>query len=191
MSELEDKVNNPSHYTAGGVECIDAIQAALGDDGFKEWLKGNAIKYLWRANHKGCEKQDYQKAQFFINRLNEFMEDDEAANIKGGAPDVPGGWALVTDEDIPKGTWCWNASIDRWILSTRRFPNRGCTAIVPIPLRQNDTIPASWRKLCGGEIVAAGDYVCNRWGAYHAKASIGDVADHLDDWYRPRDPNDC
>ena len=29
-----DNVNHPSHYTFGGVECIDAIEAELGREGF-------------------------------------------------------------------------------------------------------------------------------------------------------------
>ena len=29
---VEDVVNRPAHYTKGGIECIDAIRAALGPD---------------------------------------------------------------------------------------------------------------------------------------------------------------
>lgn len=44
-----DNVNHPEHYTSGGVECIDAIRASLGDKEFADYCKGNIIKYLWRC----------------------------------------------------------------------------------------------------------------------------------------------
>ena len=66
-----DPVNHPSHYTAGGVECIDAITAALCkyEDPVDAWLSGQVIKYLWRAPLKGKYKEDIEKAQFYLNRL--------------------------------------------------------------------------------------------------------------------------
>ena len=65
---MSDPVNHPAHYTDGSIECIDAIREALGD-GFKAYLRGNVIKYLWRAEHKGNEVQDYEKAAWYLNRL--------------------------------------------------------------------------------------------------------------------------
>jgi phosphoribosylformimino-5-aminoimidazole carboxamide ribonucleotide (ProFAR) isomerase len=62
---VKDVVNNPSHYTQGGIECIDAIRAALGPDGFESYCVGNALKYLWRYKHKnGIE--DIRKAHQYI-----------------------------------------------------------------------------------------------------------------------------
>ena len=62
----EKTVNHPSHYNQGGVECIDAIRAALGKDGFEAFCIGNVIKYLWRYKHKnGLE--DLQKAEVYLN----------------------------------------------------------------------------------------------------------------------------
>lgn len=62
-------VDHPSHYTQGGVECIDALEAALGPEGFNAFCRGNAIKYLWRAEHKGKPLEDLEKARWYINRL--------------------------------------------------------------------------------------------------------------------------
>ena len=42
---IPDMVNSPPHYNQSGVECIDAISAATGDN-FKYYLQGNIIKYL-------------------------------------------------------------------------------------------------------------------------------------------------
>lgn len=63
-----DPINHPAHYTQGEVECIDAIKAALGPEGFRTYLRGNAIKYLWRAPHKGGT-QDLHKARWYLDRL--------------------------------------------------------------------------------------------------------------------------
>ena len=38
-----DMVNSPPHYNQGGIECIDAIEAALGKEGFRAYCRGNAI----------------------------------------------------------------------------------------------------------------------------------------------------
>ena len=63
-----DLVNHPPHYTAGAVECIDAIQSALGDEGFKAYCRGQVIKYIWRTNLKnGLE--DLRKAQWYLTEL--------------------------------------------------------------------------------------------------------------------------
>ena len=70
-SNPADMVHHPPHYTAGGVECIDAIESALGAEGFRAYLRGQVMKYLWRATRKGAERQDYQKAMFYLTRLLE------------------------------------------------------------------------------------------------------------------------
>jgi len=60
---------NPSHYTAGAVECIDGIEAAtVGLTGIEAFCTGNAIKYLWRWKRKnGAE--DLRKAKWYVDRL--------------------------------------------------------------------------------------------------------------------------
>jgi hypothetical protein len=58
---------NPSHYKQGGIECIEAMRVALGG-GFLGYLRGNAIKYLWRYDRKnGVE--DLKKARWYLDRL--------------------------------------------------------------------------------------------------------------------------
>ena len=64
-----DVVNNPSHYTSGAIECIDAIRESLGKDGFIAFLRGQVTKYNWRLLHKGNPLQDAQKMEFYIKRL--------------------------------------------------------------------------------------------------------------------------
>ncbi|MEN9861441.1 MAG: hypothetical protein RLZZ515_1923 [Cyanobacteriota bacterium] len=63
-----DLVNHPPHYRQGAVECIDAIHASLGDDGFLAYCQGNATKYVWRWRHKGGV-EDLRKAAWYIAEM--------------------------------------------------------------------------------------------------------------------------
>lgn len=72
-----DAVNHPAHYTQGGVECIDAIQAATGE-GFEGYLAGNIIKYVFRYRYKGGV-EDLKKARWYLDRL--------IAEVEGGGGD--------------------------------------------------------------------------------------------------------
>ena len=69
-----DPVNRPAHYTSGGIECIDAMQAAFGVEAVKDFCLCNAFKYLWRHRNKnGVE--DLKKARWYLNRLITEMEE--------------------------------------------------------------------------------------------------------------------
>jgi len=57
------------YYKVGGIETIDFIQAKLNKEEYKGFLKGNVIKYVSRAAHKGDEKGDYKKAVYYLNKL--------------------------------------------------------------------------------------------------------------------------
>jgi hypothetical protein len=58
-----DPVSNPTHYTVGGIETIDFIEAKqLG------YNLGNVVKYLTRADHKGNKMEDLRKAQWYLAR---------------------------------------------------------------------------------------------------------------------------
>ena len=58
-----DPVNHPKHYTAGGIETIDFIEAKrLG------YNLGNVVKYITRASHKGNQLEDLRKAQWYLTR---------------------------------------------------------------------------------------------------------------------------
>ena len=71
---MSDMVNSPPHYNQSGIECIEAIYAALGPDGFKAYCQGNALKYLWRHQYKGKPIEDLHKAQWYINKIIEAEE---------------------------------------------------------------------------------------------------------------------
>jgi len=62
-SDPVDHVNHPSHYVdvVPGVECIDVTEHF-------SFLRGNAIKYLWRAGSKGDTLEDLRKSVWYIER---------------------------------------------------------------------------------------------------------------------------
>ena len=70
LALMEDKVNSPSHYNHGEIECIDAIASALSLDELKGFVKGNVIKYLWRANRKEKEIEDLKKSAVVLGLFN-------------------------------------------------------------------------------------------------------------------------
>ena len=67
-----DMVNSPPHYTHGDIECIDAIRAALGPEGFAAFCRGNVLKYNFRCDHKGG-LQDGEKAAWYLDKLIDTM----------------------------------------------------------------------------------------------------------------------
>ena len=69
VSEAFDSVNHPSHYCSGDIECIDAIDASMSTSEFRGYLKGNAMKYLWRYGLKGKGVEDLKKAHWYLDRL--------------------------------------------------------------------------------------------------------------------------
>ena len=73
-----DMVNSPPHYNQTGIECIHAISAAT-DTGFKYYLQGNIMKYLWRFDYKDKPLEDLQKAKWYLDKLiEEVMASDKS-----------------------------------------------------------------------------------------------------------------
>jgi hypothetical protein len=62
-------VDHPPHYNAhpSGVEAIVVVEHMT-------FNVGNAVKYLWRAGHKGDLLQDLKKAQWYVAREIERLE---------------------------------------------------------------------------------------------------------------------
>ena len=72
-----DMVNNPPHYNKAGIETIQAKKAKLGE-GFKYYLQGNIMKYIWRYEYKDGV-QDLEKAQWYLNELIEDRQEDDTS----------------------------------------------------------------------------------------------------------------
>jgi hypothetical protein len=69
--KLTDNVNHPAHYTSGGIETIDYMEAKSTHEEFCGHLRLTAIKYLSRAGLKDDEIEDYGKAIWYITKLIE------------------------------------------------------------------------------------------------------------------------
>lgn len=65
---MTDNVLQPKHYMQGSHECIEEIKAMLTPDEFRGFLKGNVIKYRYRANLKNG-KEDLAKADNYAYYL--------------------------------------------------------------------------------------------------------------------------
>ena len=66
-----EAVDHPPHYgQVPGIECIQVVR-------WFDFNRGNAIKYIWRAGHKGHEIEDLEKAIWYLQ--------DEIKRLKGEA----------------------------------------------------------------------------------------------------------
>lgn len=72
-----DPVNHPAHYTGAdnGIECIEAIRAALGREQFIGFLRGQVLKYQWRLGKKDSAQQDNQKAIWYAKKLDAVLDE--------------------------------------------------------------------------------------------------------------------
>lgn len=61
--EKHDMVNKPPHYTLGGIETIDYIEAKS-----LNYHLGNVVKYVSRAGSKGDALEDLKKAKWYLER---------------------------------------------------------------------------------------------------------------------------
>lgn len=87
LKPVSDAVSHPSHYTSGGIECIDAMKAMLA--GYEQeqittkyywhFLAGQVLKYLWRWPLKERPLQDLKKARWYLDRLITDVENQDHA----------------------------------------------------------------------------------------------------------------
>jgi hypothetical protein len=71
FGEANDPVNHPNHYTshASGIEVIQITE-------HMNFCLGNAVKYILRAEHKGKQVEDLEKAAWYINREIERLKNE-------------------------------------------------------------------------------------------------------------------
>lgn len=76
---MNDNVNRPAHYTDGGIETIDFIEAKKLD-----FCRGNAVKYISRAGKKDPDKEieDLEKARWYIDHEIERLKREAEKNGK-------------------------------------------------------------------------------------------------------------
>jgi len=69
IRKTSDPVMKPDHYNNGAIEAIEAIKASMPENEFRGYLKGNALKYLWRYDYKGKPIEDLRKCKWYVDRL--------------------------------------------------------------------------------------------------------------------------
>lgn len=72
FNELKGNNINPEHYKMIvkdiNVDVLDIIKARLTEEEYRGFLKGNVLKYIFRADKKnGIE--DYEKCEEYLKRL--------------------------------------------------------------------------------------------------------------------------
>jgi len=74
--EMREKsvIEHPSHYTIGGIETWDFIEAKR-----LNYNLGSVVKYISRADYKGHDIQDLKKARQFLDREIARREGGEVA----------------------------------------------------------------------------------------------------------------
>lgn len=89
---MTDTIFNPKHYMQGSHECIDEIKAMLSPEEFKGFLKGNVIKYRYRANLKNG-KEDLAKADnyayYLMHGCFKKVKDNDSVNDNSDNDSMP------------------------------------------------------------------------------------------------------
>lgn len=134
-----DMVNRPSHYNKGGIECIDAIREALGEEGFKAYCRGNAIKYTWRAGLKLNEQEDLMKASWY-NRMA--AGDDPRKDTKSTFGNAPP-YRAVPDFDYNYGTGDSTYEYKTIIVDSSPPKTGSCTYTPPTTDSPSPTTPST------------------------------------------------
>jgi len=82
MSNCHDAVNRPKHYTShpSGVECVTIAEHF----GFNV---GNAIKYVFRCEHKGRAVEDLRKSAWYLRREADRLERKTVRRLTWDAED--------------------------------------------------------------------------------------------------------
>ena len=71
-----NEITKAPHYTQGPIECLDAIASMLtgGSGGAIDFYRAQVVKYLWRMPHKRSPLVDAKKADFYLHRLIDMLE---------------------------------------------------------------------------------------------------------------------
>lgn len=77
VAEVRDVVR-PKHYISPeGHECKHTIRCMLGRDGYLDYCRGAAVKYLWRYKNKGNPVKDLEKAAQYIDMMLAEIEEED------------------------------------------------------------------------------------------------------------------
>jgi hypothetical protein len=64
---------NPDHYTFGGIETIDYLEAKLSPEEFAGFCRGNVLKYVSRIGHKDADVIEIGKAIWYLEKWRDSL----------------------------------------------------------------------------------------------------------------------
>ncbi len=105
---MTDTIFNPKHYMQGSHECIDEIKAMLSPEEFRGFLKGNVIKYRYRANLKNG-KEDLAKADnyayYLMHGCFKKVKDNDSVSDNSDNDPVPDvfGYIIANSNNLLSG----------------------------------------------------------------------------------------
>ena len=79
-NQINDLVNHPLHYTQNKFESIDEMMIVFGSKAVYYFCICNAWKYKSRAPYKGNFDQDMKKADWYLSKAKEIMEEHRDEN---------------------------------------------------------------------------------------------------------------
>lgn len=74
--ETDPMVDRPDHYNVGGLEMFQIYEAKFSREEVRGHYKLNAVKYIFRSDHKSNPEQDIRKAIYYLERLLQFDKED-------------------------------------------------------------------------------------------------------------------
>lgn len=72
-------IKHQNYYKRGNTECIEAIKDSLSIEGYRGFLKGNILKYVWRYDLKNG-KEDLDKAEVYLKLLIDTFNNETVEN---------------------------------------------------------------------------------------------------------------
>lgn len=127
-------VDHPLHYNShkSGIEAIDVIEYLTGN-------LFNAVKYVWRANHKGKPGEDTEKSLWYTKR--------EKNRVLTNLPEVPQHVYDMTDAFVAAEEDELRGSIVHLLVYAHKSPedhSRNVRAAIPLIQRmlERDTVPS-------------------------------------------------
>jgi hypothetical protein len=80
-------IDHPAHYAKAdipsGIECWDWYELAMTEEEFIGHMKGNVLKYVFRAGRKEDGKQDLEKARAYLKRWLSYLDGNRTVHLKG------------------------------------------------------------------------------------------------------------
>jgi hypothetical protein len=80
-------INYPAHYAdadiPSGIECWDWYELAMTAGEFTGHMKGNVLKYVFRAGRKNDAVEDLEKARAYLKRWIKYLNGERTVHMKG------------------------------------------------------------------------------------------------------------